>query len=351
MFRNLVLSAVTALALLTPVQASTVTPPPSGGPAVALPVPKKARHAPGGDARPAASRSTYAVYSRRPGETTWREAGNYPSHQRAVAAANDLYRRGFEVQLLARTTMTHVPAVPEVGPLSHSETVTLAEAKRVFDWLAGMQDISFGYVDDGCYARAHLMIQRMQARGLRPAKVWSFANGEPLHVKRTNGAYVTWRYHVAPMLRVRLNNGKQAWAVMDPSMFPGPVPISKWSQAQKKPGGSYNPYITLTRLGQAPLDPHGRRYPGTGYVPGADPSRDLNGYSMTIMRRYKPMENNFTTWLVARRSRPTPAPVLASARPVVPPSPWAATRPTGAPSPATTGPLPRPSVSTIRPPA
>jgi hypothetical protein len=350
MFRNLVLSAVTALALLTPVQASTVTPPPSGGPAVALPVPKKARPAPGGEVGPAATRSTYVVYTRRPGETNWREAGTYPSHQRAVAAANDLFRRGFEVQLLARTTLTHVPPVPEVGPMASSDTVTLAEAKRTFDWLAGMQDISFGYVDDGCYARAHLMIKRMQARGLKPAKVWSFANGEPLHVKRTNGTYVTWRYHVAPMLRVRLNNGKQAWAVMDPSMFPGPVPVSKWGQAQKKPNGRYNPYITLTRLGQAPRDPHGRRYPGTGYVPGADPSRDLNGYSMMIMRRYKPLENNFTTWLVARRSRPMGAPVLASARPTVP-APWAATRPTVPASPATTGGPIRPSVSTMRPPA
>ena len=106
-------------------------------------------------------------------------------------------------------------------------------------------------------------------------------------MRRANGnGFVTWRYHVAAtILRVRLNNGKQAWAVMDPSMFPYPVPISRWAAAQKKPGGRYNPYVTLTWFGRPPKDPSGRHYPGTGYVPGPDPSRDLDGYSAMIMRR------------------------------------------------------------------
>ena len=82
------------------------------------------------------------------------------------------------MQLIARTTMTHVPPVPSTGVLPSGQTVTLAQAESIFRWLEGMSDVSFRYVDDGCYAQAHLMIRRMQQRGLRPAKVWSFANGE-----------------------------------------------------------------------------------------------------------------------------------------------------------------------------
>ncbi len=300
MFRHLVLSALSALAFLTPVQASPIVlPVPRDLPAVSLPVPRKARPAP-------ALRPSYVVFVSRPGETTWGLAGHYRTYEQAAAAARDLKRRGFKVDLLDISLKARVPPVSATVVRPSADTVTLAEATSIFRWLAGMSDVSFRYVDDGCYARAHLMIRRMQARGLRPAKVWSFANGEPLHVRRTNGAYVTWRYHVAPILRVRLSTGKEVWAVMDPSLFPGPVPISRWAEAQKKPGGRHSPYITLTRFGDAPVDAHGRRYSGSGYVPGADPAPDLDSHARLTMRRYKPLENNFPAWLVTRPSAALP---------------------------------------------
>ncbi len=300
MFRHLLLSALTALAFLTPVQAGPITLlTPGDSPPVSVPAPREARPSP-------ALTYRYVVFVCRPGETTWDLAGRYRTYEQAAAAVRELKRRGLKADLLDLTLGAHAPPVSATVVRPSSDAVTLAEATRVFRWLAGMSDISFGYVDDGCYARAHLMIRRMQARGLRPAKVWSFANGEPLHVRRTNGGYVTWRYHVAPILRVRLSNGKEMWAVMDPSLFPGPVPISSWAQAQRKPGGRHAPYVTLTRFGDSPVDAHGCRRPGTGYFPAPDPPGGLDRHAVETMRRYKPLENNFPAWLVARPSAARP---------------------------------------------
>src|SRR5262249_7926140 len=98
-----------------------------------------------------------------------------------------------------------------------------------------------------------------------------------------------WKYHVAPILRVQLADGKQRWYVIDPSLFKAPATITQWKNAQKRPNARYEPYLTLTRLGQAPKDPKGVRLPGSGYWPGKDP-RDLRRHALAVMKLYKPYE-------------------------------------------------------------
>jgi hypothetical protein len=158
--------------------------------------------------------------------------------------------------------------------------------------MASQKDIAFHFPADGCYARAHLMIRRMQKQGFKPYKVWSFANGDSLYVKTKwhPKGEVTWRYHVAPLLRVRTKDGKQAWYVIDPSLFPEPVTIARWRNIQKHPKSRYTPYITVTRLGQAPKDAKGNLVAGTGYWPGADPREGLDAHAVKMMRLYKPYE-------------------------------------------------------------
>jgi hypothetical protein len=273
MFRRLPLSALTALALLGAF------------------APAPARAAPAAPAK-AAPATSYTVWYRGPGHTAWTQQGTYPSHERAMAVAQDLYRRGFEVQVQPRTSITHLPPRPRSADLPAHLTVTPQQAAQIFRWMAGQQDIAFRYVADGCYARCHLMVQRMLAHGWKPYKVWSFENGEPLYVKTDyhSGGHVTWRYHVAPILRVRMSNGQQAWRVIDPSMFPEPVSIARWSGAQKRRGSRYSPYVTVTRLGQAPVDVHGKRLAGSGYWTGADPPGGLGAHARQTMRRYKALE-------------------------------------------------------------
>src|SRR5262249_5916255 len=143
-----------------------------------------------------------------------------------------------------------------------------------------------------CYARAQLMIERMRTQKLHPYRVWSVANGEPLHAKTTNvrAGFVEWGYHVAPILRVRIDARTQRWYVIDPSLFRQPVTIAQWEAAQMKTRASHKPYITLTRVGEAPVWIDNKRKNGTGYWPGADPREGLHNHAVATMKRYKPKE-------------------------------------------------------------
>ena len=58
--------------------------------------------------------------------------------------------------------------------------ISEAKAAEVFRVMAGQSDITFNYAWDGCFARAHLMIQRMQEMGLEPHRVYANKNGEDL---------------------------------------------------------------------------------------------------------------------------------------------------------------------------
>jgi hypothetical protein len=170
--------------------------------------------------------------------------------------------------------------------------VTVKKVETIFSWAARQKDIAYRYPADGCYARAHLLVRRLQKAGFKPYKVWSMQNGKPLYVRTRNHprGYVTWKYHVAPVLRVRYANNEQAWYVIDPSMFSKPVLISTWRNAQQWPNSKYTPHVTVTRIGVAPLDPQRRRLRGSGYWPGTDPVEGLDRHAVRIMKRYKPWE-------------------------------------------------------------
>jgi hypothetical protein len=248
----------------------------------------------------AAAVRRYTVYARKPGAVAWNEQRSYRTVSEAAHAARQLHDRGFEVQVHSWFTMPHLPARPKTPSLSVGATVTLQQAAQVFRWLASQRDIAFRYPSDGCYARAHLMVRRMQQRGYKPHKVWAFQNGTPLHVSTANhpAGYVEWRYHLAPILRVRFDGGQQGWYVIDPALFRAPATIAQWRDALKKPGSRYTPYITLTRIGQAPKDPHGMKLPGSGYWPGVDPREGLDVHAVKTMQRYKPLEGH---WAAERR--------------------------------------------------
>lgn len=306
MFRRALCCALTALALWT-------APPslPAAAPTATL---KDAL----ATAAPRATSTVYGVSYRKAGASAWTDYRTYRTSKEAQGAAKALFQKGFEVQVLARTTLTHVPERPKTGELPADRTVTASQARQVFNWMAAQRDIAFRYPIDGCYARAHLMIQRMQSKGLKPYKVWSFANGDPLHVKtpHVRGGVVEWKYHVAPALRVRGADGKQSWVVIDPSMFKAPVSLAAWRKAQTKPGSRYQPYVTVTALGVAPKDATGKRLMGTGYWPGPDPKEGADRHAAAKMVEYKRKEPR-TVVAAAELEQPW---VLAFARPVAQPA-------------------------------
>ncbi len=152
------------------------------------------------------------------------------------------------------------------------------KAKQIFDFCAeqschlpGPYDIShcipFQYVRDGCYARAHKMRWIITSRYRYCCeKVFSFANQGvdrlAVRASKWSGCCVTWWYHVAPLIRVRvklkkLGNVSATLAmVIDPSMFDKPVLLSSWLAAQENTSCHQNANVSMYSI-----------QPGSAYSP------------------------------------------------------------------------------------
>jgi hypothetical protein len=186
-----------------------------------------------------------------------------------------MIRRNFLTSLLtlALTTWSAASASsPSVrgGTVTHathsSQTLSMQQANNAFTHQAARHDIAFGYLRDGCSARAHLMIQDMEAHGIRAGKVWAFPPGQGQALAPSSQNH--WRYHVAPVVHVQTAHGVVPM-VIDPSLFSHPVTVEEWKQKQKTTAG-HVPYVTQTAMGQRPTLPNGQRANGS-YSPGGDP--------------------------------------------------------------------------------
>lgn len=146
------------------------------------------------------------------------------------------------------------------------------KAKKIFDFcakqtcsLGGPFSVSpcipFQYVIDGCYARAHKMRWIItQKYHYCCEKVFSFANqgSDTLAVQanKWGGCCVTWWYHVAPLVRVRLGRFGVLLLVIDPGMFDKPVLLSSWLAAQENKACSANANVSMYSI-----------QPGSAYWP------------------------------------------------------------------------------------
>jgi len=159
-----------------------------------------------------------------------------------------------------------------------------AKAKAIFDFCAqqscnlpGPYGISpcipFQYVIDGCYARAHKMYWIITTKyGYCCEKVFSFANQNSdvlaVQADKWGGCCVSWWYHVAPLVRVKVNLGKhsvEVAMVIDPGMFDQPVMLSIWLAAQEnttcKPLAHVSSYSIQPGTAYTPAD-----YAGTSFT-------------------------------------------------------------------------------------
>lgn len=95
------------------------------------------------------------------------------------------------------------------------------------------QCISFQYVVDGCYARAHKMRQIMDMKyGYGCRKIFSYEGDHGYLAVDAGDCCVYWWYHVAPYVRVLTPEGIKEF-VMDPSMFDHVVTADEWTGAQE----------------------------------------------------------------------------------------------------------------------
>ena len=122
------------------------------------------------------------------------------------------------------------PYFPKVG----DKPIKAKDAQTVFDHMSAMTDIAFGYANDGCYARAHLMCDRLFDMGHTPGKAWAFEDEKgSLTVNAPDGKTIRWWYHVAPTLPVEMPDGSVQKMVFDPSLFDGPVTKQAWGDIMK----------------------------------------------------------------------------------------------------------------------
>ena len=146
------------------------------------------------------------------------------------------------------------------------------KAKAIFDFCAkqscnlpGPKSVSpcipFQYVRDGCYARAHKMRWIITRKYHYCCdKVFSFAinNFDRLAVRadKWGGCCVTWWYHVAPLVRVRIGRLGVLAMVIDPGMFNKPVLLSSWLAAQENKACNPNAHVSKYTI-----------QPGSAYTP------------------------------------------------------------------------------------
>jgi hypothetical protein len=137
---------------------------------------------------------------------------------------------------------------PAPRPADWGAPVSAVRAQELFDLVSGQACsptaatspcIPFMYPDDGCWARAHAMCHMMIDDAAEPEKVWIYGNLRAAAQNHPN-CHVYWNWHVAPTLQVSTGGVAQTF-VIDPSLFPGPVPLDQWKRIQGDPEAVLEP--------------------------------------------------------------------------------------------------------------
>lgn len=150
-------------------------------------------------------------------------------------------------------------------------------ALEVFDRLKEMNNIAYGYTDDGCYARAHLMCRALFDMGMVPEKAWAFETDQrELIVKFPHGEQ-TWWFHVAPVIAVEDGAGGVQPMVFDPSLFDGPVTLKEWGDIMQAGADQ----LFIAPCGKAPGKYKGDYTPfnRTGYATDANAAKVMRDYT------------------------------------------------------------------------
>ncbi len=97
--------------------------------------------------------------------------------------------------------------------------------------LKNQSGVPFDYIDDGCYARAHLMNESLRQHGINHQKI--FVSGDSLETSNEL-MDVDWRFHVAPLVFMDDGTGKAVPRVLDPSISDRPLTPEDWIKSFNK---------------------------------------------------------------------------------------------------------------------
>jgi len=114
--------------------------------------------------------------------------------------------------------------VEKLVPQGPKKTISMDEAVSLFNEQKDRSDIAWNHLEDGCYARAHLMTRAFDKLKISTDKIW--VRGD-LEKRLPNGEVVKWDFHVAPIVYVK-HKGKTVKMVIDPSISNKPVTVDQW---------------------------------------------------------------------------------------------------------------------------
>ena len=104
------------------------------------------------------------------------------------------------------------------------------ELEAMMESLKEESGIPFGYIKDGCYARAHLMDESFRQHDINYAKM--FVRGK-LAAKNEH-MNASWWYHVAPLVFVDDGEGNPVSKIIDPGFSDQPLNPEDWVKAMNQ---------------------------------------------------------------------------------------------------------------------
>lgn len=129
----------------------------------------------------------------------------------------------------ASVTLQHVDDLSELNGRLPSP----AELSKLTAAFYDSSRIPFEYINDGCYARAHLMCESLRQKGINHSKVFVFGSlGAKNDVQQAK-----WWYHVAPLVFVQdPESGAVDARVLDPAVSREPMTVADWVQSVNRGG-------------------------------------------------------------------------------------------------------------------
>lgn len=141
--------------------------------------------------------------------------------------------------------ITNDQASDQSGQQIEMSSISMKKAMKLFKKIAEDKKIPFGYPEDGCYARAHMMAKLLEKKGVISGKI--FIEGDlRVNTKNSPKGYVEWWYHVAPVIKIK-ENGVEKNYVFDPSLFDRPVPVEDWVSTQTSHEGGRRDEVYATK--------------------------------------------------------------------------------------------------------
>ena len=117
-------------------------------------------------------------------------------------------------------------------PLSNTYdgVLDMDKAIALFEELADIPEIPYGYLRTGCNERSIVMSDLLLQAGYRPDRIWADnrIEGEMMIYQSEDGEMAAWGFHVAVVLNVGTGVDETTPLVFDPAIFDGPVTVDEW---------------------------------------------------------------------------------------------------------------------------